>query len=325
MREETDKHHALDATVVACCTNAMMNHISFMYTQNREKEIPHKSYAFPWPWPRFKKSVEDALQNIFISRPPRKKITGPLHEATMFSARHLAKGFKTLRVSIQELTVKDLQKQRELEKKYFGVERNKNLYDAIEKALQERKDPKDPVSVVLTAKNGKKIPVFKIKMIKEGTTGVMVLKGHAIAENGSMPRVDVFFQNGKYHLVPVYAMDFAKGKLPLVSQPAQEEMKLENFLFSLYKDDYIHLVNKKGEYWEGYFTQYNAPNGQVYIESHDRSAIYTVSGKPASEKKIRINTLKLFEKYQIDVWGGQHQIKREKYVGNIRKNKCMGG
>ena len=328
VREETDKHHALDATVVACCTNAMMNHISFMYTQNREKEIHHKSYAFPWPWPRFKKSVEDALQNIFISRPPRKKITGPLHEATMFSARHLAKGFKTLRVSIQELTVKDLQKQRELEKKYFGVERNKNLYDAIEKALQERKDPKDPVSVVLTAKNGKKIPVFKIKMIKEGTTGVMVLKGHAIAKNGSMPRVDVFFQNGKYHLVPVYAMDFAKGKLPLVSQPDQEEMKLENFLFSLYKDDYIHLVNKKGEYWEGYFTQYGITTkgqGQVCIESHDRSAIYTVSGKPANKKKIDINTLKLFEKYQIDVWGGQHQIKREKYVGNIRKNKCMGG
>ena len=103
------------------------------------------------------------------------------------------------------------------------------------------------------------------------------------------------------------------------------KLSFSNFVFSLYKDDYVNLVNKQGETWEGYFKQLNAQTGQIYLESHDRSAQYTVSGKLSNQKKIASSTLKLIEKYQIDIFGGKHLVKKEKYIGIIRKNKGFGG
>ena len=323
VRGQDDKHHALDAIVLACCSNAMMQFISALYRQNRETVLLKKSEAFAKPWSTFRSDTERALSEIFVSRPPRKKVTGALHADTYYSAKHLDKGFKTLKTDINGLTLDKLKEQRELEVKYYGAQRNKNLYDAIEQALLERAEEDETPLDVRLGKN--QTPVKKIRLIIEGNNGVKVLKGHAVAENGPMPRVDVFCEEGKYYLVPIYTIDFAKGKLPLMSFPDEKQMSLNNFLFSLYKDDYIEIVNKAGEHYSGYFTQYNAQTGQIYLESHDRSAIYTVSGKPSSSKKLNKNTFVSFQKYQIDVLGGIHIVTKEKYIGIRRKRSCMGG
>lgn len=177
----------------------------------------------------------------------------------------------------------------------------------------------------MPTKNGGFVPVRHIKLISESTSGIPVLGGTALAENDSMPRVDVFLENGQYYVVPVYTMDFAKGVLPLVAQPSGRLMKKENFVFSLYKDDYVNLVNKQDDKWEGYFKQYRAKSGQISIESHDRSKQYFVNKKESSTKDIMPSTLKLIEKYQIDIFGGKHLVKKEKYIGIIRKNKGFGG
>ena len=84
-------------------------------------------------------------------------------------------------------------------------------------------------------------------------------------------------------------------------------------------------MNKKGEEYEGYFSQYSAQSGQIYLESHDRSAMYQVSGKPACEKKLNKNTFTVLEKYQIDVLGGKHLGKKEKYLTVRRTHNCFGG
>ncbi len=320
IREEGDKHHALDAIVLACCSNAMMQHISTLYTHKKENTLKREKDFFPKPWNGFKADVERALSGIFVSRPPRKSITGPLHKETFYSAKHLQKGFKTLRTSIQNLTLEKLAQQRELEVQYYGVERNKKLYDQIEQALVARTDGKAPISVRLG-----NTPVHKIKLISKSSGGVKVLKGTAVAENGPMPRVDVFMEQGTYYLVPVYTIHFAKGEIPLVSAPDGKKMNLNNFIFSLYKDDFVRIVNTKGEEYEGYFAQYSAQTGQVYLQSQDRSAIYEVKGKPANEKKLKKSTFKIFEKYQIDVLGGKHVVKKEKYVPIRRKHNCFGG
>lgn len=322
IREQDDKHHALDAIVLACCSNAMMQQISTQYTHNKETAALKIKPLFPWPWKEFRTDVENALLSIFVSRPPRKKITGAFHKETYYSAKHLARGFKTLKTDINTLTAEKLAKQRDLEIKYYGVERNKKLYDAIEQALLARTDAKQPLKVYLGAAQ---TPVKKIKLITEGNKGVPVLKGTAVAENGAMPRVDVFYKNGTYFLVPVYTIDFTKEKLPLISIPDNQPMDVKDFRFSLYKDDYVEIKNKIGETFEGYFKQYSAQTGQIYLETHDRSASYTVNGKPASEKKFSKNTFVEFTKYQIDILGNQHRVEKEKYTGITRKNKGFGG
>ena len=145
---------------------------------------------------------------------------GQKFDRYVLSAKHIKKGIKTLRTDIQKLTLDSLKKQRELEVKHFGVERNKPLYDLIETALNNRPDDKTPIQVQMPTKNGGFVPVRHIKLISESTSGIPVLGGTALAENDSMPRVDVFLEDGQYYVVPVYTMDFAKGVLPLVAQPS---------------------------------------------------------------------------------------------------------
>lgn len=320
IREEGDKHHALDAIVLACCSNSMMQYISTQYTHKKENTPVKLKKVFPTPWNTFHVDVENALLSIFVSRPPRKKVTGALHKETFYSAKHLSQGFKTLRTDVNKLTKKDLETQRELEVKYYGAERNKKLYDAIEQALAQRTDDKQPLQVTLGT-----TPIRKIKLITEGNKGVPVLKGNAVAENGDMPRVDVFYTNGKYYIVPIYTTDFGKEELPLVSVPDNILMKKEDFIFSLYKDDYVELKNKAGEYYFGYYIQYDISGSSIKLESHDRSAIFEVAGKPSTTKRIAKGTFVSFVKYQIDVLGGKHRIEKEKYIGITRKNKGFGG
>lgn len=48
-----------------------------------------------------------------------------------------------------------------------------------------------------------------------------------------------------------------------------------NFMFSLYKDDYVEITSKD-ECIKGYVNQYNAQSGQLYIGSVDNSPIFRI-------------------------------------------------
>ncbi len=323
-REESDKHHATDAIVVACCTNGMMNYLSRMYKLNREESIKKIKHFMPLPWPNFRTDVLKTLNDIFVSRPPRKKVTGALHQDTYYSAKNLDKGFIVVRKNINKLKLSDIEKQRDLEEKYFGVQRNRKIYDAVAAALKERKSDKDGLNVIVDGR-----PIRKLKMISEACGGVKVLKGTAIAANAAMPRVDVFVKDGQYYLVPVYTIDFATGKMPLMSKPDNVEMDIKDFVFSIFKDDYLEIVQNTGEVFEGYFKHYTGI--QIILESQDRSSIFMISGQKGKEarfeakKAIRYSTLADIKKYQIDIFGHKYLIEKEKYVGNIKKRKCFGG
>ena len=73
----------------------------------------------------------------------------------------------------------------------------------------------------------------------KSTLSVPVQGGTAIADNGSMVRVDVFFVEGEgYYLVPIYVSDTVKSKLPnkaIVANKSSDEWKEMNdndFVFS---------------------------------------------------------------------------------------------
>lgn len=92
-RDENDRHHAQDAIVIACATQEMVRYLSTVsqFKENKwalnkqDGETWYKSlkYKFEEPWTGFRNDVVNALNNIFVSRPPRKNATGEIHQETI--------------------------------------------------------------------------------------------------------------------------------------------------------------------------------------------------------------------------------------------------
>lgn len=121
-RSESDRHHAMDATVIACCTRSMIQRIS-TWSSVRECEFEQiknpnaptlddnskKPYKFPTPWDNFRTELLtrlkeddkeklkstlsllgtydqtelDNVKPLFVSRLCQKPKTGALHDATV--------------------------------------------------------------------------------------------------------------------------------------------------------------------------------------------------------------------------------------------------
>ena len=251
-RDENDRHHAQDAIVIACATQDMVKYLStvsnffenkWLLTQEKGeawyKSLKHK---FKEPWSGFREDIAHTLDNIFVSRPPRKKATGSAHKDTISSKTN----------NISRLDVR---------------------------------------------------------------------KGEAIKEK--MFRCDVYLLDKQYKIVPIYAVDLVSRNFHHYVQPYEKigneflEAKEENFLFSLYKDDYIKITTET-DVFQGYFNQYNAQSGQIYLGSMDNSKIFKIRDKNEvsgyhldKEKKIAINTCIKFEKLQIEILGDIYEVKKE--------------
>ena len=215
-REENDKHHALDAIVVACATQGMVQYLSTISRQREGYKFIHGSKPrFKAPWESFRQNVQEAVDGIFVSRAPRNKVTCALHEETIRSAKYIDQGFTVLKTPIGKVNLKTLEN-------LFDKERNIAVYNALKERLEQFNDNPEkafaePVYMPLSEEKiqaGQKphqIKSVKIKTVQY--SGVPVRNG--IADNGGMIRVDVFSKKNKkgkdeFYLVPVYLADFGK-------------------------------------------------------------------------------------------------------------------
>ena len=94
-RNENDRHHAQDAIVIACATQGMVKYLSTVSALWENKwqiaqlkgngEAWYKSlkHKFSEPWNGFREDVKQSLDEIFVSRPPRKNATGEIHQETI--------------------------------------------------------------------------------------------------------------------------------------------------------------------------------------------------------------------------------------------------
>lgn len=94
-RNENDRHHAQDAIVIACATQNMVSYLSYVSKIFENKYDIQKAKGESWyknlkhkfeePWIGFREEVLNSLEKIFVSRPPRKKATGEIHQETVRS------------------------------------------------------------------------------------------------------------------------------------------------------------------------------------------------------------------------------------------------
>lgn len=340
-RDDNDRHHALDAIVVACSTVAMQQKITQfvryqegnVYSGERiDKETGEViSLHFPTPWAHFREDVmirvfddnpreklpesqlHEFVQPLFVSRMPTRKMSGQGHLETIKSAKRFAtEKMSVLRVPLTKLKTKDLEKM-------VNREREVALYEALKARLAQFKDePAKAFAEPFFKQGGQQVKAIRIEDVQK--TGVLVRQNQGVADNASMVRVDVFEKLGKFYLVPIYAWQVAKGILPnkavVANKDESEWDEMDDsfiFQFSLCRGDLVELVTKKRRTF-GYFAWLNRSNGSINIREHDRDKQKVKDGMHES-LGVKQDVIS-FKKFQVDVLGKDiRECRSEKRLG----------
>lgn len=280
IRENGDLHHAVDAAVIACVTQGVVNRVE-EYSKARELWTDAHKDKFPEPWLGFRSELEARVSNdpagklkamrvknyteedlqtvkpVFVSRMPNHTVRAGAHDATIRSPKKVEEGIIIQKVPLSKLK---LTKDGMAIENYFNPSSDKLLYDALLSKLQRFKGKGDDAFAEPFYKprsDGSRGPlVKKVKIFKKSDSYVKVNDGKGVADNGRMLRVDVFYRaygKGKgYYLVPIYAADAIKKNLPMKAIVAHKaydewiEMRGEEFLFSLYQNDLLYVKSEKG-------------------------------------------------------------------------------
>ncbi len=371
IRENGDLHHAVDALVIACTTDGMIQQVS-RYAALRECEYVQTAggslavsvhtgevlKSFPYPWPEFRRELEARLgddprravisqrfpvylnndipvRKLFVSRMPRRKVTGAAHKETIKSPKALQDGVV---VTKRPLTSLKLDKNGEIAN-YYMPQSDRLLYEALKAQLMKyggdgAKAFTQPFHKPKS--DGTPGPIVnKVKLCEPTTLHVPVLKGTGVADNDSMVRIDVFYVEGEgYYFVPIYIADTLKKELPskacVAFKPYEDwkAMSDENFIFSLYPNDLMRVTHKnklkltKAQKESTLPDTYETKQELLYYISAGISvaAISCRTHDAAYEiKSMGIKTLEKLEKFTVDVLGEYHKVEREPRMAFNRK------
>ena len=134
-----------------------------------------------------------------------------------------------------------------------------------------------------------------------------------------MVRVDVFEKNGKNYLVPIYVADMVEKELPskaiVASKQESEWLVIDesyNFRFSMYSNDLVAVKKKGKEIIIGYYASTHRGTGAINLIAHDNSEKY---------EGIGVQNLEIFDKYEVDILGNYHKVKKEIRKGGKKRIK----
>ena len=371
IRENGDLHHAVDALVIACTTDGMIQQVS-RYAALRECEYVQTEggslavsvhtgevlKSFPYPWPEFRRELEARLgddprravisqrfpvylnndipvRKLFVSRMPRRKVTGAAHKETIKSPKALQDGVV---VTKRPLTSLKLDKNGEIAN-YYMPQSDRLLYEALKEQLMKHGGDGAKAftqSFDKPKSDGTPGPIVnKVKLCEPTTLHVPVLKGTGVADNDSMVRIDVFYVEGEgYYFVPIYIADTLKKELPgkacVAFKPYEDwkAMSDENFIFSLYPNDLMRVTHKnklkltKAQKESTLPDTYETKQELLYYIGADISTA-SVAGRTHDNsymtRGVGIKTLEKLEKFTVDVLGEYHKVEREPRMAFNRK------
>ncbi|WP_168190436.1 type II CRISPR RNA-guided endonuclease Cas9 [Luteithermobacter gelatinilyticus] len=306
-RDENDRHHGLDAIIVAAATQGHVQQMTLWDKRHRPNHPDDPGFYPPKPWPTFREDALEVVDKIFVSRAPDRKVTGAIHEDTIKSLRYDAQGrpYVVKRVRLGDLKLADLKNIVDAEVDENGVAhgRNATLYYLLKDRLDAHGgDAKKAFAepVYMPKKGGGQGPLIRaVRLVTSDKSGFKVREG--IASNGDMAYVKVYEKDGKFYLCPVYVKDVMTGREPdrlIVQGKIEEDWRQVDesyrFKFDLFKNDYVVLENHKEERIEGYYINTDRATGQIRLRIHDNS------GK---ELRPGVQRMKSFEKYYVDVFG----------------------
>ncbi len=262
---------------------------------------------------------ENVIKEIFVSRMPRHKNTGSVHDATIRSPKIFDEGYVISKVPLSKLKLKA----GEIEN-YYNPESDLLLYNALKERLIKYENDSEKAFAEPMYKpksDGSRGPLVKrVKVVSKMTLGVPAASG--IAANGDMIRIDIFCENGKYYMVPIYVADTVKKELPnraVVANKPLTQWKVMNesdFVFSLYPNDLIMVAKKGGIKVTNNQGQKEEKTDKIFVY-YNFADIATGSIKFSSDDneysgRLGIQSLQCFKKYTVDVLGNIQLVNKER-------------
>lgn len=299
-RVPDDRHHALDALIVAATTESALNRLTRAAQIEEERGSSRFIANFAMPWPAFRQDVDALFPTIFVSRAERGRVRGEAHAATI---RSIGADGSTVyeRKMVDSLTEKDLDRVKD-------ADRNHRVVAALRDWIAEGK-PKDrpPLSP-------KGDPIRKVSLQSSKKVDVLVRQG--AADRGEMVRVDVFRKKNKastfeFFLVPIYPHQVAnKAEYPQApnayvrSGGNEAPLTAEHeFLFSLNQLCFVEIEKPDGTSVEGYFRSMDRNTGAISISPHNSLQVVA--------RGIGVRSLKFIKKYQVGRLGWRSEIRSE--------------
>lgn len=328
-----DRHHALDALIVAPVTESTLNRMTVqMQREERDRKriepaerLLTRAMAETLPWPGFRLDALAALDRVFVARAPRARARGKAHDATIRQIREKdGQDIVFERKRVADLKEADLDRVK-------GAERNAALIASL-RAWIAKGSPKDTPPL-----SPKGDPIAKVRLESKGKVAIRLHRGGpdnrpGAVDRGEMARVDVYAKATpkgvkQYFLVPIYPHEIATLDAPprrAVSayKPESEWPVMDEsyqFLWSLVPMTPLRVVDKAGT---PFFTEDREKNraGQGdprvgYFRGLDRAtgaiSLSSVADATWVKTGIGARTLVSLQKLTVDRLGRTFDVRPE--------------
>ncbi|MBN9089523.1 MAG: type II CRISPR RNA-guided endonuclease Cas9 [Reyranella sp.] len=299
-RVPDDRHHALDALIVAATTEGALNRLTGAAKIEEERGTSRFIANFKMPWPIFQQDVDTHFPKIFVSRAERGRVRGESHAATL---RSIGDDGSVVyeRKAVDALGEQDLDRIKD-------AERNHRVVTALRAWIAAGK-PKDKPPL-----SPKGDPIRKVSVATNKKVDVLIRDG--AADRGEMVRVDVFRKKNRkgaheYFLVPIYPHQVAnKHEYPqapaaYVRNGGTEEPLTtgHEFIFSLNQLSFLEIEKQDGTFIDGYFRALDRNTGAIKVSPHNTLQTM-ITG-------IGVRGLKFMKKYQVDRLGTRNEVQSE--------------
>lgn len=337
IRSESDRHHALDAAVVAACTHGMVKRLA---DYSRTKELAQVSSGFvdtttgemvdPAMFRQLKQHFPEPWQHFHHELEARLKIDNPalLREEMARLGSYDEVALEALRPLFVSRAVQKRGTGPVHEETIRSAKRLANNQSHVKTAIEKLKlstlknivgasDPRNKALMELLAKrldefgdDGKKafaIPLRKpakdgngpiVKSVKVLSTQKTGMRVRGgVADLGDMLAISVF-KAGQHYLIEPEYLASSGVRISSIAIPSDAV-----FLFYLRKNDYLEIKLGDQTYF-GYFVMYES-DGRLTLRAHDQP-------KPDKEYfRKSIANAQLIRKFHVDTLGNIHPAKPE--------------
>jgi CRISPR-associated endonuclease Csn1 len=193
---EDHRHHAVDAIAVALTTRAQVKALADACGD--AERAGRRRLTFQPPWSEFKLDVKKAIDGIEVSHRPMRRLAGPLHQETLYSAPRKGADGKGEEVRYR-VPVTGFGSEKELENIVDG-----RVREAVSVWLEGRQEKREqgPRWPELVTRTGKRVEIRKVR-IRKAQSVVQVAGGDA-------RRVRYVIPGGNHHM-EVIAVDDGEG------------------------------------------------------------------------------------------------------------------
>ena len=184
------RHHAIDAIVIALNGRQRLQQLAAL---RRAGGTAATGEILPEPWPDFRASVRAAVQTIHVSHRPRRRVSGALHEETLYGPTQTPGEF-VVRKPLTALSLSEVERIRDPAIRRLVTARLKQFGLEPGRAKGGRISP-EVWAEPLCLPSG--VPINRVRIIKKDQTITPIRGGTAWVKPGAVHHVEVFeFRRG---------------------------------------------------------------------------------------------------------------------------------